>query len=363
MKKNDNLVLVVATSSKTRGGITSVVNYYRSSEFWQINNCVWIETHIDRTNFHKIMYFMRSYIKFFTLLPNASLVHIHLSSPVSGIRKLPFLALAKIYKIPIIIHFHAFSSETNIDKNYFKLYKLLFKKANSIIVLSESWKQGLIKDLNLNPSKIEVVYNPCNIIMENKNVVKTNTILFAGTIENRKGYRDLIIAFANIAKLYPKWKLVFAGNGEIKEGMELAKKLQIENQIIFKGWVSGIEKEKIFREADLFCLPSYAEGFPMSVLDAFSYGLPVITTPVGGIPEIAKDGVNMLLFNPGDINTLSEKLNILICDISLRNTISNASISFSTNEFCLKLITKKIDTIYKKIVANNNVKNLTIINN
>lgn len=352
MKNKKKHVLVVATSSKTRGGITAVINSYRSTKFWNDFNCIWIETHIDKTKLVKILFFFRSLIKFIILLPNASLVHFHLSAPMSAIRKYPFLVLAKMCNIPIIIHFHAFSAESTIDIKHSKLYETIFSKANTIIVLSKSWKQGLIKDLNINESKIEVLYNPCPIIQGNINVLKTNTILYAGTLENRKGYKDLINAFAIVAGIYPQWKLVFAGNGEINGGIQLAKKLQIENRVVFKGWVSGNDKIKLFSEANIFCLPSYAEGFPMAVLDAWSYGLPVITTPVGGIPDVAKDGVNMLLFNPGDIKSLSEKLKNMISDTTLCENISIASLAFSLNEFSLDFIMNQLGNIYKKNIYN-----------
>ncbi|MFV5693015.1 glycosyltransferase family 4 protein [Flavobacterium sp. LT1R49] len=348
--KNNKRVLVVATSSKTRGGITAVINSYKTTKFWKDFNCVWIETHIDKSHIDKIIYFARSLVKFIVLLPTASLVHIHLSAPTSAKRKYPFLVLAKLFKIPIIIHFHAFSAESSIDKNYFKLYDRIFNMANTIIVLSESWKKGIKKDLKIDAITIKVLYNPCPKIIPKNNILKTNTILYAGTLESRKGYRDLINAFANIAKLYPEWKLVLAGNGEINEGIELSKELQIGNQVVFKGWVSGIEKEQLFREANVFCLPSYAEGFPMAVLDAWAYGLPVITTPVGGIPDIAIDGSNMLLFNPGDIQSLSEKLKIIISAQLIKDTISNASVEFSLNQFSLDSITSQLNTIYQKYI-------------
>lgn len=346
--KNNKRVLVVATSSKTRGGITAVINSYKTTAFWTDFNCVWFETHIDRGSFLKILYFFRSLLSFIVFLQKASLVHVHLSAPMSAKRKFPFIMLAKLFKIPILVHFHAFSAESTIDKKYSKLYNTIFRMANTIIVLSESWKQGLITDLNISSNKIEVLYNPCPKILLNKNIIKINTILYAGTLESRKGYRDLINAFATIVKLYPEWNLVLAGNGEINEGKELSKQLCIENKVDFKGWVSGEEKERLFREANIFCLPSYAEGFPMAVLDAWAYGLPVITTPVGGIPDVAKEGINMLLFKPGDIKTLSEKLIKMISDKSLRDTISDASVSFSSNEFSLHSIVSQLNTIYKK---------------
>lgn len=346
--KNKKRVLVVATSSKTRGGITAVINSYKTTKFWSDNNCVWLETHIDKNPIDKIVYFVRSLVQFIVLLPTASLVHVHLSAPMSAKRKFPFLMLAKLFKIPILIHFHAFSAKSTIDKKHYKLYDKIFRSANIIVVLSESWKQGLIKDLNISSEKIEVVYNPCPQIVLKNDIKKTNTILYAGTIESRKGYMDLIKSFSKIASIYPEWKLVFAGNGEINEGIALAKNLHVENQVVFKGWVSGVEKERLFREANIFCLPSYAEGFPMAVLDAWAYSLPVITTPVGGIPDVAKDGKNMLLFNPGDTKTLSEKLVEMISDKSLSETISNASKEFSLNEFSLDSITHQLNSIYLK---------------
>ncbi len=351
MNKRHPKVLVVATSSKTRGGITAVINAYKTTKFWNDHNCVWFETHIDKNPIDKIIYFFRSLVQFIVFLPTASLVHVHLSAPMSAKRKFPFLMLAKLFKIPILIHFHAFSAESTIDKKHYKLYCKIFRSANTIIVLSESWKQGLIKDLNISSDKIEVLYNPCPQIVLKNDIEKTNAILYAGTIESRKGYMDLIKSFAKIASIYPEWKLVFAGNGEINEGIALAKKLNIENQVVFKGWVSGEEKERLFREANVFCLPSYAEGFPMAVLDAWAYGLPVITTPVGGIPDVAKDGKNMLLFNPGDTKTLSEKLVEMISDKSLSDTISNASLKFSQNEFSLDSITNQLNIIYHKNIS------------
>lgn len=347
---NNKRVLVVATSSKTRGGITAVINSYKTTKFWSDFNCVWIETHIDKSSIKKILFFVRSLAKFIVLLPKARLVHVHLSAPMSVIRKYPFLLLAKTFKIPIIIHFHAFSPESTIDKKYYRLYNTIFHMANTIIVLSESWKQGVMKDLNINSSKIKVLYNPCPKISVNKNTVKTNTILYAGTLESRKGYKDLINSFANVAELYPEWKLVFAGNGEINEGIQLAKKLHIESQVVFKGWISGDDKNQLFSEANLFCLPSYAEGFPMAVLDAWAYGLPVITTPVGGIPDVAIDGSNMLLFNPGDIQSLSEKLKIMISDQALRDKISKASVHFSLNEFSLSRIVNQLNELYRNTI-------------
>ena len=88
----------------------------------------------------------------------------------------------------------------------------------------------------------------------------------------------------------------------------------------------------------------------MAVLDAWAYSLPVITTPVGGIPDIAVDGENMLLFSPGDVNTLARQLERMITDENLRNHISEASYHFATHEFNIDTINKQLDELYTELV-------------
>lgn len=88
----------------------------------------------------------------------------------------------------------------------------------------------------------------------------------------------------------------------------------------------------------------------MAVLDAFAYGLPVITTPVGGIPDVAKNGENMLIFSPGDVFALSEELSLLIDDQTLRYTLSKASYGLSQSTFNVTNICHEIDLKYKDLI-------------
>lgn len=251
----------------------------------------------------------------------------------------------------VIVHFHAFSPETTINGKYQKVYKYLFSHANKVIVLSQLWEKYVNETFHLG-DKIQVIYNPCTTEILPEKYTKQNIILYAGTVNARKGYTDMIKAFAKIAFQYPNWEIVFAGNGEIENGTTLAKELGIDSQTQFLGWISGKDKDKIFKEASIFCLPSYAEGFPMAVLDAWAYGLPVITTPVGGIPDIAKDGENVLLFQPGDCDKLAIQMDRMIKDNILRNHLTKQSIILSQTTFNIDTINKEIGILYKKINQN-----------
>lgn len=341
-------VLVIATSKKTRGGITSVIKAHQKGEQWKNFHCKWIETHIDKGHFAKLLYFCKGWFQFIFNLPFYEIVHIHTSEPPSAIRKALFVWWAKLWKKKVIVHFHAFSPETTINGKYQKVYKYLFNHADKVIVLSQLWKNYVNNTFHLG-NKVQIIYNPCTTEILPNRYSKQNIILYAGTINTRKGYADMIKAFAQIASQYPEWKIVFAGNGDIDKGKMLAKKLGIESQTQFLGWINGKEKDKAFKEATIFCLPSYAEGFPMAVLDAWAYGLPVITTPVGGIPDIAKDGDNLLLFQPGDYNKLAHLMECLINNKPLREKIIKQSLILSKTTFNIDTINKHISNLYTNL--------------
>lgn len=341
-------VLVVATSHKTRGGITAVVKAHEKGPQWKEYHCRWMETHIDKGALWKLAYFIRGWFEFVALVPFYDIVHVHLSEPPSALRKCLFVPIAKLWRKKVIVHFHSFSPETTIKSKYWKIYKYLFSSADIVIVLSQLWKKYVEEVFGL-CDKVRVVYNPCTAEVYPQHYERKNQILYAGTVNARKGYKDMIAAYASIAKEFPEWRIVFAGNGEVEQGKKLASDLGIAAQTEFLGWVSGNEKDKAFKEASIFCLPSYAEGFPMAVLDAWSYGLPVITTPVGGIPDVAKDGENMLLFNPGDTDELALQMRRLISDSELRERIGAKSLELARTTFNMKRINEEIGGIYEEI--------------
>ena len=106
MKKK---VLVVATSRKTRGGITSVIKAHERGWQWKLFHCHWVETHRDKGAMVKLAYLAKGFAEYLTLLPFYDIVHVHLSEPPSSCRKLPFVWMANLLKKKTIVLFHAFS--------------------------------------------------------------------------------------------------------------------------------------------------------------------------------------------------------------------------------------------------------------
>ena len=340
-------VLIIATSRKTRGGITSVIKAHETGPQWEKYHCKWIETHRDGNAVRKLWYLFTALIEYILLLPFYDIIHIHLATTQSAKRKMLFIYPAKWIGKKVILHFHPSNEKFLFEPYNQKLYRKLFLKANLILVLSEQWRRWLKEALDITEN-VEVLYNPCPKVKRREDI-RENNILFAGTIIQRKGYMVLIEAFAKIAHKYPDWNVVFAGNGEIENVQKVAKRLKIEKQTKFLGWVSGKEKELAFQKASIYCLASDGEGFPMGVLDAWAYGIPCVVTPVGGIPDIIKDGVNGLIFPVGDANTLAKKLEDLITKPQLRKDIVSEADKYVYGEFNVSFINNQLDHIYANI--------------
>lgn len=413
-------ILVLATSRKSHGGISSVVMAHERGAQWKDMDCHWVVTHRSGSAVVKMWYLMRGMASFLVRVPFCKLVHIHTSEPPSAKRKRMFMRIAKALGKKVIVHFHAFDTASTIKSSSQEVYRYLFSNADVVIALSPTWKRAINEVFDLG-EKVQVLYNPCPTIApwaldkkafgekavltktektaeglesacapenssklgssvtqssseslsalsdnpsaknkKNNSVVgKKKQILSAGVVNARKGYKDLIKGFkialdslnGSNGSIGTEWKLVFAGSGELEEGKALAKELGIESQVEFLGWVAGEAKDRVFRETSIFCLPSYAEGFPMAVLDAWAYGLPVVATPVGGLPDIVKDGEDCLLFNPGDCEQLAVQLERLITDEELREKIEAASRNFAEKVFNETVINGQLAEIYKGLMG------------
>ena len=173
--------------------------------------------------------------------------------------------MAKLLKKKTIVHFHAFSPETTFRGKYKKVYQKLFSMADVLIVLSPHGEQS-VKETFPGLTNIRVVYNPCTAEILPTQYPKRQQILFAGTLNARKGYADMIRAFAK------SQACILIGRSCSREMARWNKarlwplRSEYLHRRFFLGWINGTDKDKAFKEASIFCLPSYAEGFPMAVL-------------------------------------------------------------------------------------------------
>lgn len=230
------------------------------------------------------------------------IIHIHTASYNSFWRSSLFINVAKLFNKKVVLHIHGGGFKEFFASSPKKISKAL-EKCDVLIVLSEYWKR-FFSDITKRPC-VEIVNNiiPYPSIDNRLKNTKSPIVnfLFLGLISEQKGIFDLVSTIAeNKSSLRNKMTLSIGGLGKTTQLTEYIDEYKISDIVKYKGWVAGKEKIEMLNSSDVFILPSYTEGIPISILEAMSYNLAIISTPVGGIPEIVKNRVNGLLVNPGD---------------------------------------------------------------
>ncbi len=290
------------------------------------------------------MFFIKAIVKFFFNLSSAQIVYIHTALGTSAVRKFFFFALAKLFNKKIISHFHTPGNAVDVPVDLWKV-KYMFKNSNRVFVLSNSWKKMLKKKFNMH--NIDVVENPSPKMLFRPK--KNKSILFLGALNKRKGYKNLLVSYANIKDDFRDWKIELCGNGNFKEIENLVFDLDIQDNVIIRGWVSGKEKYDILEKASIFCLPSYSEGLPVSVLEALSFKCVILTTPVGGITDYFKSGKDCVLVNPDKVDELTQALKKLMSDKIFRDRLVENSVKIYENYFKAELIDSKINKLIDEL--------------
>ncbi len=290
------------------GGISSVVQYW--SEY--IEGLRYFPTFKEGPTIGKIVCFVCSYVRLaFTLLfdKRVEIVHVHTAAGTDFKRASKIVSLAKFLKKKVIIHSHA----SQFKVYYFEASACHKKKilqtlsqADILIVLSESWKEWF-ESIGVNPGNIIILHNITaypTILQNNENIERTNErpvrFLFLGEIGQRKGIFDILRGLAKHSKdIIGKIDLRIGGNKNEDKLLKAILDSGLDGVARFEGWVSGEKKIELLNWADVYILPSFNEGLPISILEAMSYKMPIISTPVGGIPEVV-DKKNGILVTPGN---------------------------------------------------------------
>ncbi|MFT6918360.1 MAG: glycosyltransferase involved in cell wall biosynthesis [Cognaticolwellia sp.] len=356
MKKQINVT--VATGIHEMGGVATVLNVLNGG-FFQKWNMRHVTTHTNTTRifgFNKLALFASAIIKlvYYLTFYRVGVVHIHMSSRGSYTRKLIIVRLAKLFNANVILHLHGaefqefYSNESSTEKQAH--IRDTFDLADAVIVLSTQWLSW-VKTITKAPEKARVVYNAVETLVLDRSGVEQGLILFMGRLGERKGVKDLINAFAIVVKELPHARLALGGDGDLPSFKQQVEKLGISDCVDFLGWVAGEQKHVWLSKADVYCLPSYNEGFPMGVLEAMSANIPVIASTAGGIPDAIEHNVDGLLVEAGDIETLASYLKIMICDRALNKLFATTAKKKFVNNFSKKAVFPELDKIYMELIS------------
>jgi glycosyltransferase involved in cell wall biosynthesis len=160
----------------------------------------------------------------------------------------------------------------------------------------------------------------------------------------------------------PYVRFILCGDGDIDNCKLICESEGISDKVIFCGWVRGQKKIDEIKNADVFILPSYREGLPVSILEAMSAGLPIVSTNVGGIPNIIKDGINGFLFKPGDLEAITDRIIKLSRDEVLRLKMGEKNVVKANKMFDVDIVIKQLCQIYKELLIMTEITNSKVPN-
>lgn len=242
------------------------------------------------------------------------------------------------------------------------------RRSTAVVALNNTMKRSIVARAGVDEGKVVIVPNgvdteffqpgvPVDNVAERLGLGGRRVMLFVGRVTYGKGVHVLLKAFTMLAKQHPDLKLVVAGplserfgeegiSGYAQALMAYARRLLPRDSYVFTGAVDRETLRRLYSTAYVCVLPSYFEAFPMVLIEAMASGCPVIGTNTGGIPDIIVDGYNGLLFKRGDYTDLALKLEILLEDVDLRNTMSANARRYSVERFSWQAVALRMKNVY-----------------
>ncbi len=282
-----------------------------------------------------------------------TIAHIHTCSGLSFFLDGAYLLLARARGIPVVLHVHGARFDEFLDGLSLPMRiasRLIARRAERMVVLSEEWKKKLSS--RLPGASLAVIENGVSIPRTDRVSKGPNEtiILFLGNLCSRKGVWELL---ACAGELPDHARLVMVGGEEdpgiVEKVRETLRRERLEDKVELTGPLTGKAKFDWLYRADIFALPSHAEGVPISMLEAAAAGLPLVVTPVGGIPSVLTDGENALFVKPGDRDGLLLALMRLTGDPGLRMRLGESARQHVLERYGIENAARKYLELYRMI--------------
>lgn len=347
------VLMVGPSTTRARGGIQQVIEQLSSIPGYVVGQ---YEQFIDGSFATRMSYMFKAYLAFGKVARNYDIIHIHQASNFSADRKCRYIRKAKKLGKKVVLHMHGQTFMDYYNKQTDSKKKYLVDTINLqdvVIALSETWKKNLE---SIGIKNVSIVYNGLSDYEMEKlqEPVKSNGddklgrgFLYLGRLGQRKGAYDLIQAINELYESGQSIHGIMAGDGSDRQ--QVIDKLNNKSLIEFPGWVDGDHKIELIRQCRYMILPQYNEGVPVQIIEAMAAGKPVITTNVGGIPDIVQEE-NGIIINPGDIEALKTAILALENNDTMCEQIGNNNREKAAG-FTTAASKARLDQIYRKILA------------
>lgn len=340
----EKLLVDLAVNSKEIGNITVISQYPKSD--------LPFEAYLENNGI-KTIYLNKRYgfdlgniVELYKALNkiNPDVVHTHLHGAVYAI---PWYLR---HKDPVKVHTVHTIAPMEFGKIHRTFQRFAFKFLNVIpVAISSSIRESIAKEYRIPNSKIPIVLNGIDVSKFSTDLkehpsISEFTLINVASFNKWKNQFLLLKAFYRVLLKYPDLKLIFVGDGNEKRNIKnKAIEMGIENRITFTGITNDVRS--YLQKAHVFILSSTFEGLPLTVLEAYAAGLPVISTAVGGIPDILTSGINGILVPSQDQGAMENAIIELYEKPELRKKMGDRNRAIVV-DFDIKNTTRKYFDIY-----------------
>ncbi|MBS4897146.1 MAG: glycosyltransferase family 4 protein [Gordonibacter pamelaeae] len=345
------ILMIGPDSSRASGGMASVIRSLSKSEtlasrftILEFPSCK------DGSLASRLFFTGVQYMRFIIKPLKADICHIHIASYSSTWRKLLYGKAAKLKGSRVVYHVHGAEYKkffASLSERGQKRLRHSFSQADAVIVLSNSWKCFFENTLDL--KNVVVINNSIDCAKSNFKHGFPASIAFVGRLGVRKGAYDLIKALGMLQSKGMRFFCTFAGDGEIEKLQEAAKIAGVSQSTQFTGWLGEEKVQDILSSSSIMVLPSYDEGFPVSIIEAMAAGNAVVSTCVGGIPEeVCRAG--SVLIGPGDVSALACALEELLVDQDRAYQMADANQEYVLGKLDNKVVHTQLANLYLRLL-------------
>lgn len=269
------------------------------------------------------------------------------SQRASFVEKCLCAAYAKVRGVPTVLLMRGgpFMDDVRASPRYRRFAGFLLRSAAVIPCQGEAWRRFFRDELGIAESRLPIIHNwtaPAEYLALPAGADRPPgrlRILFLAWVDRAKGVFELLDAVQALAtdRQVPDFELHVGGGGAHKDAFVAGiAERALGDRVVVHGWVGSDEKRRLYRSADIYVLPSYAEGMPNSMIEAMSMGVPVVVTPVGSIPDVIRDGENGLIVPVKDAVGLAGALARLLGSLPLRQRLGDAGRETARDTFGLE---------------------------
>lgn len=342
----DSKVLVVTLSDNAYGGVVEFNKLLFKYAQLKLNSFK-LNSGARNNKFISFILLITDYLRFAFYLSVNRIEVIHVNPSLaknSIIRDGIFVLFSKLFGKKVYVHWHGWDEKKEYLLKAWYL-KFTFFRADHIRFLSKNFEKKF-KDLGyLNSSSVGKTFFDDDILKLNlnKSENRTKRLLFLSTLSKNKGIYEALNLFMDINNVY-NLKLIIAGKGP--EEPNIINIIQHNNltNIEMVGFVSGEDKYSCFLNSDIYLFPSYYEGMPTSVLEAMAFGLPIVCSKVGALPEIFHNGINGFMVD--DLGQLKSYVEKLLNDDKLRERIGENNRRYAEDYFRASVVVSDIENEY-----------------